>query len=60
MSHPAKWNSYARTLMKQSVVNAGFCKEEYIALKDEPTAAILAVIHEKSTELKQAAHDIFV
>ena len=53
VSHPAKWNSYARTLMKQSVVDAGFCKEEDIALKDEPTAAILAVIHEKSTELKQ-------
>lgn len=54
VSHPAKWNSYARTLMKQSVVNAGFCKEEDIALKDEPTAAILAVIHEKNVELKQA------
>lgn len=53
VSHPAKWNSYARTLMKQSVVNAGFCKEEDIALKDEPTAAILAVIHEKNVELKQ-------
>lgn len=54
VSHPAKWNSYARTLMKQSVVNAGFCKEEDIALKDEPTAAMLAVIHEKNVELKQA------
>lgn len=54
VSHPAKWNSYARTLMKQSVVNARFCKEEDIALKDEPTAAILAVIHEKNVELKQA------
>ena len=53
VSHPAKWNSYARTLMKQSVVNAGFCKEEDVALKDEPTAAILAVIHEKNVELKQ-------
>lgn len=54
VSHPAKWNSYARTLMKESVVDAGFCKEEDIALKDEPTAAILAVIHEKNEELKQA------
>lgn len=54
VSHPAKWNSYARTLMKQSVVDAGFCNEEDIALKDEPTAAILAVIHEKNVELKQA------
>lgn len=54
VSHPAKWNSYARTLMKQSVLNAGFCKEEDIALKDEPTAAILAVIHEKNVEQKQA------
>ena len=54
VSHPAKWNSYARTLMKQSVVNAGFCREENIALKDEPTAALLAVIHEKNEELKQA------
>ena len=53
VSHPAKWNSYARTLMKQSVVNAGFCNEEDITLKDEPTAAILAVIHEKNEELKQ-------
>lgn len=53
VSHPAKWNSYARTLMKKSVVNARFCKEEDIALKDEPTAAILAVIHEKNVELKQ-------
>lgn len=54
VSHPAKWNSYARTLMKQSVISAGFCKQENIALKDEPTAAILAVIHEKKSELKQA------
>lgn len=54
VSHPAKWNSYVRTLMKQSVVNAGFCREEDIALKDEPTAAILAVIHEKNMELKEA------
>lgn len=54
VSHPAKWNSYARTLMKQSVVAAGFCKEENVALKDEPTAAILAVIHEKNAELNQA------
>lgn len=54
VSHPAKWNSYARTLMKQSVVDAGFCKEEDIALKDEPTAAILAVIHEKNVDLKKA------
>ena len=53
VSHPAKWNSYARTLMKESVENAGFCKQSNIALKDEPTAAILAVIHEKNTELKQ-------
>lgn len=54
VSHPAKWNSYARTLMKQSVAKAGFCKEEDISMKDEPTAAILAVIHEKNVELKQA------
>ena len=53
VSHPAKWNSYARTLMKESVENAGFCKQSNIALKDEPTAAILAVIHEKNTELKE-------
>ena len=51
VSHPAKWNSYARTIMKQSVVFAGFCKEENIALKDEPTAAILAVIHERKADL---------
>ncbi len=54
VSHPAKWNSYARSLMKQSVVNAGFCHEEEVALKDEPTAAILAVIHEKNEMLKKA------
>lgn len=53
VSHPAKWNSYARTLMKASVEHAGFCKQSNIALKDEPTAAILAVIHEKNTDLKQ-------
>lgn len=53
VSHPAKWNSYARTLMKESVEKAGFCKQSNIALKDEPTAAILAVIHEKNTELKE-------
>ena len=53
VSHPAKWNSYARTIMKQSVVSAGFCKEENIALKDEPTAAILAVIHERKADLIQ-------
>lgn len=51
VSHPAKWNSYARTIMKQSVASAGFCKEENIALKDEPTAAILAVIHERKNDL---------
>ena len=54
VSHPAKWNSYARTLMKQSVAQAGFSMLENIALTDEPTAAILAVIHEKNAELKQA------
>lgn len=54
VSHPAKWNSYARTLMKQSVEKAGFCGQENVALKDEPTAAVLAVIHEKNAELKQA------
>lgn len=54
VSHPAKWNSYARTLMKQSVEKAGFCNQNNIALKDEPTAAILAVMHEKNTELTQA------
>lgn len=54
VSHPAKWNSYARTLMKHSVEQAGFCKEENIFLKDEPTAAILAVLYEKYTELKRA------
>lgn len=53
VSHPAKWNSYARTLMKESVEKAGFCKQSNIALKDEPTAAILAVIHEKNLELKK-------
>lgn len=54
VSHPAKWNSYARTLMKLSVERAGFCNQANIALKDEPTAAILAVIHERNVELKQA------
>ena len=54
VSHPAKWNSHARTLMKKSVEMAGFCKQENIALKDEPTAAMLAVIHEKNNTLKQA------
>ena len=54
VSHPAKWNSYARSLMKRCVENAGFCKKDSIVLKDEPTAAILAVIHEKNMELKQA------
>ena len=54
VSHPAKWNSYARTLMKQSVEKAGFCGQENVALKDEPTAAVLAVIHEKNAELRQA------
>lgn len=51
VSHPAKWNSYARSLMKQSVIDAGFCRAENIQLKDEPTAAVLAAIHEKSAEL---------
>ena len=54
VSHPAKCNSYARSLMKRSVANAGFCKEGNVALKDEPTAAILAVIHEKNMELSKA------
>lgn len=54
VSHPAKWNSYARTLMKNSVAEAGFCNHANISLKDEPTAAILAVIHERNAELKQA------
>lgn len=54
ISHPAKWNSYARSLMKQSVEDAGFCKQDKIFLKDEPTAAILSVIHERNSELKNA------
>lgn len=54
VSHPAKWTSSARTLMKQSVAKAGFCIEDNVALKDEPTAAILAVMHEKSVELNVA------
>lgn len=54
VSHPAKWNSHARSLMKQCVADAGFCPLESITLKDEPTAAILAVIHEKNAQLKQA------
>ena len=53
ISHPAKWPSRVRALMKQCVVNAGFCNEENVDLKDEPTAAMLAVIHENITELKQ-------
>lgn len=55
VSHPAKWNSYARNLMKESVVNAGFCSHGNVALKDEPTAAFLAVVHEKEEELKKDA-----
>lgn len=51
VSHPAKWNSHARTLMKRCVEAAGFCKQDNIILKDEPTAAILAVIHEKKERL---------
>ena len=54
VSHPAKWNSHARALMKQSVVAAGFCPLDNVSLKDEPTAAFLAVIHERNEELKQA------
>ena len=54
VSHPAKWNSHARALMKQSVVAAGFCPLDNVSLKDEPTAAFLAVIHERNNELKQA------
>lgn len=54
VSHPAKWNSYARTQMKQLVETAGFCKQSNIALKDEPTAAVLSVIHEKNEDLKKA------
>lgn len=54
VSHPAKWNSSARALMKQSVEMAGFCKQDNIALKDEPTAAILAVMHENDSSLKKA------
>lgn len=54
VSHPAKWNSHARTFMKQCIEDAGFCKLENISLKDEPTAALLAVMHEKNSELKEA------
>ena len=54
VSHPAKWTSSARTLMKRSVAEAGFCCEENVSLKDEPTAAILAVMHEKKEVLNRA------
>lgn len=54
VSHPAKWNSSARTLMKESVAKAGFCGQENITLKDEPTAAFLAVMHDKNDVLKQS------
>lgn len=53
ISHPAKWNSHARILMKECVSEAGFCKTEDIKLKDEPTAAILAMINERYDTLKQ-------
>lgn len=54
VSHPAKWTSSARSLMKRSVAEAGFCCEEDVSLKDEPTAAILAVMHEKKEVLNKA------
>lgn len=54
VSHPAKWNSYARNLMKQCVAEAGFCSESNICLKDEPTAAMLAMLHEKRQDLEKA------
>lgn len=53
MSHPVKWTSEARSIMKRSVVKAGFCSENKVFLKDEPTAAVLAVIHEKESELME-------
>ncbi len=39
--------------MKDCVVNAGFCNRENVLLKDEPTAAFLAVMHEKNELLKR-------
>lgn len=54
VSHPAKWNSFARNIMKQCVADAGFCSIDNVSLKDEPTAAMLAAMHERNTELKQS------
>lgn len=54
VSHPAKWNSFARNIMKQCVAEVGFCSIENVSLKDEPTAAMLAAIHDKHVELRQS------
>lgn len=54
ISHPAKWDSSAINLMKNSVVKAGFCSADNVLAKDEPTAAVLASLHERSEELKNA------
>ena len=51
VSHPAKWSSAAISIMKNSVVNAGFCTMENVFAKDEPTAAVLATLHEHSDDL---------
>lgn len=54
VSHPAKWSSAAITIMKNSVVNAGFCTIDNVSAKDEPTAAVLATLHEHSDDLLKA------
>lgn len=51
VSHPAKWSSAAISLMKNSVAEAGFCTFDHVYAKDEPTAAVLASLHEHSVEL---------
>lgn len=54
VSYPAKWPSFVRNDMIDCVISAGFGTEDNVFGCDEPTAACIAALHEKTNELKAA------
>ncbi len=54
VSFPAKWPSFVRRDMIDCVIAAGFGTAENVIGVDEPTAACIAALHEKTNELKAA------
>lgn len=52
VSYPAKWPSFIRLTMINCAIKAGFGTNENVFGLDEPTAAVLACMHENTDKLK--------